>query len=141
MKNLLNLFKREKRKYKFNNPCYLCDVSIMNLGTAHMTRYTYYLSEKFNDFILFDIIDKRFVVYCPRGENKRAREYFSDRYLCAAIIEKDILNINDNFSDHIMNIMSSPYVNNDWISYDDINISKLYDQYRRIKRIREKYIK
>lgn len=139
MKNLLNLFKREKEKeYKFDNPCYLCDVSIMNLSTWHMTQYTYYLSEKFNDFILFDIIDKRFVVYCPRGENKRAREYFSDRYLCAAIIEKDILNINDNFPDHIM---SSPYVNNDWISYDDINISKLYDQYRRIKRIREEIYK
>lgn len=138
MKNLLNLFKREKRKYKFNNPCYLCDVSIMNLGTAHMTRYTYYLSEKFNDFILFDIIDKRFVVYCPRGENKRAREYFSDRYLCASIIEKDILDINDNFPDHIM---SSPYVNNGWILADDINISKLYDQYRRIKSIREEMYK
>ena len=103
-----------------------------------MAQYTYYLSEKFNDFIIFDIINKRFVIYCLRGENKGAREYFSDRYLCASIIEKDILDINDNFPDHIM---SSPYVNNDWISADDINISKLYDQYRRIKSIREKLYK
>ncbi len=137
MKNLLNLFKR-KKEYKFDNPCYLCDVSIMNLSTWQMAQYTYYLSEKFNYFIIFDIINKRFVIYCLRGENKAAREYFSDRYLCASIIEKDILDINDNFPDHIM---SSPYVNNDWISVDDINISKLYDQYRRIKSIREEMYK
>lgn len=137
MKNLLNLFKREK-EYKFDNPCYLCDVSIMNLGTWHITRYTYYLSEKFNDFIIFDTIDKRFVIYCLRGENKCAREYFSDRYLCSSIIEKEILDINGNFPYHIM---SSPYTNNEWISEDDINISKLHNQYRRIKMIREKLYK
>lgn len=134
---MINLFKR-KKEYKFNNPCYLCDVSIMNLSTWHMAQYTYYLSDKFNDFIIFDIFDKRFVVYCLRGKNRCAREYFSDRYLCPSIIEKEILDINDNFPEHIM---SSPYADNGWITDDDINSSKLYDQYRRIKKIREKLYK
>lgn len=132
---MIKLFKKDKEKeYKFDNPCYLCDVSIMNLSTWELARYMYYLSDKFNDFILFDVIDKRFVIYCLRGENRCAREYFSDRYLCPSIIEKEILDINDNFPDFVMD---NPYATHDWISDDDINRFKLYNQYRRINKRRE----
>lgn len=110
----------------------------MNLGTGHLDRYVHYLSDKFNDFIIFDIFDKRFIIYCLRGENRCAREYFSDRYLCPSIIEKEILDINGNFPD---SVMSSPFANHEWISDDDINSFKLYDQYRRIKNRRENLYK
>lgn len=135
---MIKLFKNKEKEYKFDNPCYLCDVSIMNLGTGHLDRYVHYLSDKFNDFIIFDIFDKRFIIYCLRGENRCAREYFSDRYLCPSIIEKEILDINDNFPD---SVMSSPFANHEWISDDDINSFKLYDQYRRIKKRRENLYK
>lgn len=134
MKNLLSLFKREKKEYKFDNPCYLCDVSIMGISSGDIMKYIYYLSSKFDDFVLYD---KRFIIYNPRGENKCIKEYFGDRYLCPALIEEEIIKIaKDIYID-----LTNPYIDNEQFKNESINIDKLYNQYNTIRRRKEKLYK